>query len=62
MFPLSTQEMFLFPPSTPQLLMAHLTNNVALGVREIYCICPEKAATSKVQITAKQQHLHRERW
>lgn len=40
--------------------MAHLTENVPLGVSEIYCICPDQAA-NRVQITAKQWLLHRER-
>lgn len=28
---------FLFPPNAPQLLLAHLTENVAFGMSEIYC-------------------------
>lgn len=50
----------LLPPNAPELLMAQLTENVALGGSEIYCIFPEQT-TNTTQITAKQWLLHRER-
>lgn len=49
----NTEKRFLLPPSAPRLPMAHLTENTALGVSEIYCIFPEQT-TNTAQITAKQ--------